>query len=263
MTLSAENPPVRKRPWLRWGAVLGTAIFLGLVSRIEVSGADWRTADRSSAGLAPLPEKESGPIVQVYGARTFNWRGYFAVHSWISVKEKDAGNYRVYQVVGWRLRRGLPAVSIEEDLPDRKWFGNEPELYLDLRGEAAEKTIPKIEEAVRAYPYPKAYRIWPGPNSNTFISHILRSVPELGVELPPTAIGRDWIGEGDLFGLSESGTGVQFSLFGILGMTMGLAEGIELNLFGLAFGADLLRPALKLPLVGRVGFKDGPVFGSP
>ena len=80
------------------------------------------------------------------------------------------------------------------------------------------------------------------------------------MELPPTAIGKDWIDDGDLVGWSEPGTGVQFSLFGILGATLGLAEGVEINVLGLSFGIDIMRPALKLPMVGRIGFSDGPVF---
>src|SRR6266567_1839912 len=36
------------------------------------------------------------------------------------------------------------------------------------------------------------YRIWPGPNSNSFVATILRAVPELAVSLPPNAVGRDF-----------------------------------------------------------------------
>ena len=36
------------------------------------------------------------------------------------------------------------------------------------------------------------YRIWPGPNSNSFVAHVLREVPELGTTLPPNATGRDF-----------------------------------------------------------------------
>lgn len=36
-------------------------------------------------------------------------------------------------------------------------------------------------------------------------------------------------------------------------MTVGLVEGLEINLLGLNFGIDFLRPALKLPLIGRLG----------
>lgn len=221
---------------------------------------DWRTADKGSAGLAPLPEKESRAIVQVYAARTFGWRGYFAVHSWITYKEKNANEYVVHHVIGWRLRYGTSVISIDTDLPDRRWFGNDPELLLDLRGIHAEAAISKIKEAVESYPYPNEYRAYPGPNSNTFVAHIIRNVPELEVELPSNAIGKDWIGKAQLVGRSESGTGVQFSVLGLLGATVGVAEGVEVNVLGMSFGVDLLRPAVKLPFIGRLGFKDGQIF---
>jgi hypothetical protein len=218
------------------------------------SGSDWRTADRSSAGLSPLPSVEPGAVVQGFAARAYDWRGVFAVHSWLAVKEEGAAAYKVYQVVGWRLRRGLSAVLIEEDVPDRHWYGKKPRLLFDLRGERAARVIPRIAEAAASYPWPDKYRAWPGPNSNTFVSHILRRVPEMGVELPPNAVGRDWLG--GVAGVSETRTGAQVSLLGAAGVTLGAKDGIEINLLGLTFGVDLLRPALKLPLVGRVGLRD-------
>jgi len=33
-----------------------------------------------------------------------------------------------------------------------------------------------------------------------------------------------------------------------------MEEGLEVNVAGLSFGMDVKRPALKLPLIGRVGF---------
>lgn len=234
-------------------------LLLLLILVSSCARTDWRKADRSSAGIAPLPESVSEAIVHVYVARTINWRGYFAVHPWIATKERDANHYTIFQVVGWRARQGLPVMQIEKEIPDRKWFGAMPEVIQELRGEKAEKAIANIKLAAASYPYPNSYRAYPGPNSNTFISHIIRNTPQLQVELPPHAVGKDWIGAGDFFGYSESGTGVQFSLFGMLGATIGLGEGIEFNLLGLSFGIDILHPALKLPMIGRIGVKDGEV----
>lgn len=219
---------------------------------------DFRTADRSSARMAPAPEQERRAVVLVYRATAFSWRGWFACHTWLAVKDQDAPSYEVLEVIGWRLRRGLSAVFDETDIPDRLWFGAKPHLLLDLRGPRAAAAIPKIRKAAAAYPYPNSYRVWPGPNSNTFTSFVLRSVPELGVTLPSNAIGRDWLAGGRLFSRSESGTGFQVSLLGLAGFTVGLRDGVEVQLLGLDFGLDLLRPALKLPLVGRLGV-DGPL----
>jgi len=220
---------------------------------------DWRTADRSSAKIAPAPAQERRAVVQVYAARAVRWRGWFAVHTWIAVKEKDAQSYEVLQVVGWRLRRGLSPVMDEPGEPDRRWYGKEPSLICDLRGEKAESAILKIRKAAADYPYRDSYRVWPGPNSNTFTSYILRATPELGAALPPNAIGRDWLIHGRPLSRSESGTGVQLSLWGLLGFTVGLREGVEVQLLGLCFGVDFLRPALKLPLIGRVGMRADPI----
>ena len=230
-------------------------VVAGLIALTLASAraGDWRTADRSSAGLAPLPDVDRRAVVQVYAARAVRWRGWFAVHSWVAIKEKSADSYETMQVVGWRLFHGHSPVVIERGVPDRKWFGATPDLLVDIRGEKAEAAIPKLRQDARDYPYPNSYTIWPGPNSNTFVSFLLRAAPELGIDLPPNAIGRDYLVKGRPIGWSESGTGVQVSLLGLVGATVGLRDGIEVQALGLCFGVDFLRPALKLPIVGRIG----------
>ncbi|WP_163143990.1 DUF3750 domain-containing protein, partial [Arhodomonas sp. KWT] len=56
---------------------------------------DWRTASRASAGIAPVPGAAPEAIVQVYAARAFEWRGAFAVHTWIATKPAGGGRYTV------------------------------------------------------------------------------------------------------------------------------------------------------------------------
>lgn len=217
---------------------------------------DWRTASKASAGIAPKPEELKESIVQIYIARTVNWRGWFAVHPWISWKLKEEKEYTVTHVIGWRTKRGLSAVVTEKDLPDRHWFGAEPSLIFEIRGEKAEAAIANIKSLIETYPHKNDYRAWPGPNSNTYIAHLIRNTPELSIELPAHAIGKDWLVDDQFFAGSPSSTGFQFSAFGLLGLTMGLGEGIEVNFLGLNFGVDFWTPALKLPMIGRVGFPD-------
>jgi hypothetical protein len=203
-------------------------------------------------GLAPDPATTNEAVVQVYGARTWGWRGNFGVHTWVSVKPANAQAYTVYEVIGWRMRSANSALVIHERAADARWFGNAPELYADKRGEEAEKLIPRIDAAARSYPYAGEYSAWPGPNSNTFVAWITRAVPELGVDLPPTAIGKDYLG-GALFGTAPSGRGLQFSVGGLFALTASGVEGLEVNLLGLTFGINPFDPALKLPLLGRLG----------
>jgi hypothetical protein len=191
--------------------------------------------------------------VQVYAARALNWRGVFGVHTWIATKPENAQQYAVHQVIGWRLFRNLPVVDSRPGIPDRRWFGNEPELIAELRGAAAARAIPKIIDAVASYPYGNEYKLWPGPNSNTFTAYIGKKVPELRMDLPVTAIGKDYPINGSVLDSTPSGTGYQLSMLGVLGITMARDEGIELNLLGLSLGIDFSHPALKLPFVGRLG----------
>jgi Protein of unknown function (DUF3750) len=216
-------------------------------------GRDFRTADRSSAGIAPTPETTPEAVVQVYFARALNWRGIFGVHTWIATKPENAPEYTIHQVIGWRAYRGLPVVVSAPGIPDGRWFGNEPTLIGALSGSAAAEAIPKILEAVASYPYANEYQLWPGPNSNTFMAYIGRKVPELQMDLPATAIGKDYPINGSMLDRTPSGTGYQLSMLGLLGVSVGREEGFELNLLGLNFGIDFFRPALKLPFIGRLG----------
>jgi len=229
----------------------GVAMFALVIGR-GVVAQDWRTASRESVGLAPDPATTAEAVVQVYAARTWGWKGSFGVHTWVAVKPPEAKTYLVYEVIGWRLRWGGTALVVSERTPDGNWFGNAPELLAERRGAEAEALIPKIEAAVQAYPYAKEYAVWPGPNSNTFTAWISRAVPELRLDLPPTAIGKDFLGD-RIVASAPSGSGVQISLAGLLALTASGVEGIELNLLGLTFGIDPFSPALKLPLIGRIG----------
>jgi hypothetical protein len=213
---------------------------------------DWRTASREPVGLAPDAAAHPDAIVQVYSARAWGWRGYFGVHTWVAVKAARAKEYTVYEVIGWRLRTSESALAIRSRVPDERWFGSAPELLADKRGPGADALIARIDRAAREYPYRGEYSMWPGPNSNTFTAWVARAVPELEVDLPPTAIGKNYLGD-RLVAAAPSGSGVQVSLYGLLGFTASGVEGLEVNVLGLTFGAGLFPPALKLPIIGRIG----------
>jgi len=218
----------------------------------RVTAQDWRGASQEPVGLAPDPALTPEAVVQVYAARVIGWRGVFGVHTWIGVKPASAKEYTVYEIIGWRLRWQDSALVVRHRAPDARWFGAAPELIADKRGPAADALIPRIEEAARAYPWSGEYTMWPGPNSNTFTAWVLRAVPELEADLPPTAIGKDYTGR-RLFASAPSGHGFQFSLFGLAGLTASRVEGFEVNLLGFTFGLNPFDPALKLPLLGRLG----------
>jgi len=219
-----------------------------------VASKSWATAPRHSSSIAPDPVQAIDlAIVQVYAAPTYGWRGFFAVHPWVIYKRVGEAAYTRYDVVGWRAPQ---LVQRNYAVPDGLWYGSTPELLADHRGDGVETMIDAIEAAVANYPFADEYRSYPGPNSNTFMAHIGREVPALKLDLPANAIGKDYRPLSSPFGVSSSGSGLQFSLWGLLGVSVGLEEGIEFNVLALHFGVDFNKPALRLPFWGRLGMKD-------
>jgi len=87
----------RGRRWGRWAmtvvALVGV-LLLGPLGVLAFGDLDldthWSSASRASSGLAPAPRAEPEPMIQVYGARTYNWRGAFGIHTWIATKRGGA-----------------------------------------------------------------------------------------------------------------------------------------------------------------------------
>ncbi len=246
--------------WLRWPAravALVAILLLGPLGVLAFGDLDlnthWRSASTASSGQAPDPREDPAALVQVYGARAYNWRGAFGIHTWIATKRGNADEYTVYQVIGWNLYRGRSTVTVSRGgPPDFLWFNARPDLLLERRGPGVEMLIDRIETAVAEYPYPKQYRVWPGPNSNTFVAFVARQVPELGLDLPPTAIGKDYLTDGQILDRMPSGTGWQVSLLGLFSLGLAREEGFEFNLLGLSAGVDVNDLALRLPGIGRL-----------
>lgn len=262
-TSNNAGPLMRRRGRTRRSVSLVLLLLVALPLLVSacvfgrVSGVPWYEARRDATGLAPDPASTPEAVVQVYAARAVAWRGIFAMHTWIAVKPTDAPRFTRYEVLGFGVSEGAPAVRIDRTGPDNYWFGATPELILDRRGPGVDALIDKIRAAVADYPYPSSYRVWPGPNSNTFTAYVARSVPELGLELPSNAIGKDYLPNGSLFAAAPSGTGYQLSVFGLAGLLAAKREGLELNLLGLTFGLDIASPGIKLPGIGRLGVPSG------
>lgn len=209
----------------------------------------WRSADWGPSGVLPAATTVPEAAIHVMAARTGGPKGAVAVHSWLAYKAAGADRWTRAEVVGW----GTP-VRIDAYAPDARWYSNEPWIVGSVTGADAARLIPAVEASIRDYPWGNRgdYVIWPGPNSNTFVGHVLREVPGLGLTLPPHAVGRDWTGPGLTAGM-DAGGDVHLSLSGLAGFSAGPRTGLEVHLLGQALGIDILRPALKLPGIGRLG----------
>ena len=172
---------------------ISSLILAGLILSSCSSGKNWRTASRQSAGIAPDPSVTREAVLQVYGANTWGWRGWFAIHTWIATKRTGETNYKVYDVIGWRRYSGKPVMRITNDIPDRYWFGEKPILIKEHRGAEVDELIDAVEKAVEVYPWKTKYKVFPGPNSNTFTAWVAKHVPELELSLPFSAFGSGYV----------------------------------------------------------------------
>ena len=245
---------LRRRPRTVLMLLVLAIFFLPIIARAALFAASdaprsWRDADWSSAGLLPPAARDKEARLIVFTGTAGAWKSVFAVHSWIVFKRAGDPRWTRYDVVGW----GSP-VRTNNWPVDGRWYGATPVAIADLSGEAAEQLIPRVEQAVTAYAYAEAgsYRVWPGPNSNSFVAAVLRAVPELRLALPPNAVGRDWRA-GFYAGLTDSRTGVEVNAGGFASLKIGWVEGIEINLLDLVAGLDLRHPGIKLPGFGRIG----------
>src|SRR5690606_32540540 len=187
----------------------------------------WQTASRDSAGLAPPAAEVHEAIVQVYGARAWSWRGYFAVHTWVATKEEGADHYKVHEVTGWRRH----VVNSRPEDPDRHWYGAKPEIDAEMRGEDAQAMIRDIYKAGASYPYASEYDAWPGPNSNSVVAWVIRETPELNVALPNHAIGKDYLGS-RIGASTPGGAGYQPPLGGDFRGGAGARGGLDVYMLG-------------------------------
>ncbi|HZY13600.1 MAG TPA: DUF3750 domain-containing protein, partial [Beijerinckiaceae bacterium] len=62
----------------------------------------------------------SDSLVRDYSARTVRWKGIFAIHTWIVLKQ-GAGPYERYDLTAWG-----DSIRVNGFIPDGRWFGQVP-----------------------------------------------------------------------------------------------------------------------------------------
>ena len=156
------------------------------------------------------------------------------------------------------LFRSDTPVRKDAFVADGYWYGNTPRVIYDLKGGRADALIPAIENNIAKYPYSAkgSYHIVPGPNSNTFVSWVVRSTDGFDAELSSVAVGKDYLGPGLHWMRAPSDTGYTISLDGYFAITMAREEGVELGLIGSTIGFDFNDLAIKLPALGKLSLID-------
>jgi hypothetical protein len=170
-------------------------------------------------------------------------------HSWIVANVRDASgafHQRAYQWLG-------QAQVTDTDNPYSYFGDGEVAVHGVISGDAETITpiVACLERETRAYRDANC-GCWPGPNSNTFVDGLIRACG-LGIELPATAVGKDYRGPIGISG-TEARTGVQVETW-VGGVKIGAREGVVLDLAGLSLGVHLDPFGLEVPVgAGRFGF---------
>lgn len=200
--------------------------------------------------IVKLDERPLGPVVQLHRATLPQPLTAFAVHYWFVAWDPDRASWErweVWQDAGhaspsWgHVHRDLmppdAGVGGGEGVVERQWYGAEAHALLE------------VLHTPRAYPLRAVYRAWPGPNSNTYAAWVLERA-HVAADLDPRAIGKDWRGFVGA-GATTTRTGVMVST-PVIGLKVGLRDGIVVSVLCLSFGAKLGPPALETPL-GSLG----------
>ena len=238
---------------------LALFVALTILLPISIGGAmsyargwpeNWKVASWASSGMLPDASAVQPATVMILSTRTGRWKSIFAEHMSIVVKPEGAATWTRYDVVGW----GNP-VRKNAYAADALWYGNTPRVVHRWDGVEAAGLIPAIEASVQKYPFQSrgTYTVWPGPNSNSFVAWVVRHTPGFDTELPPVAVGKDWLGSGLSTALAPSKTGWTISIGGFIGGTLAWEEGAELHLLGSTIGLDVNDVAIKLPALGKLG----------
>jgi hypothetical protein len=203
---------------------------------------------------------------------------WIALHPWFLCYDSDLERWESWEVHAWRemsegvLSRtvmreysdGRPpleaeyrivnmnSIRLREELVSVR-TGSSAVVLCEWRGEEARRLL-EVMRRPDDYPYRDTYRVWPGPNSNTYCAWVLREAGK-SFDLHPMMIGKDycgWLGFGA--SVSTTRTGLQLES-PLVGLKVGLLDGAELHVLTLTFGVDFWPPAFKTP-VGRFGWPE-------
>src|SRR5262249_21627056 len=206
--------------------------------------------------FAPLEPPPRAFLVQLRGAPLSDGLGPIAEHCWFLVCDPDTGEVHRWELWEHANRCRTSWDHVHQDLldADDDVGGGPMHVASAWRGEAARRLGAHRAEAPE-HPYRRRHLPWPGPNSNTYIAWVLK---DAGVpwDMEPKCIGKDYLGTAGVpgawvrtvgVGITTTGTGVQAES-PLLGLKVGLRDGLELHLLCFTFGLDAWPPGLKTPL---------------
>jgi hypothetical protein len=232
----------RRRRVLRW-------FLLGWLALCLLGEGYSRLYPRQFTPLTPLPAE---PVALLRCAPLPPPLTVIACHHWILTFDPQEGRWHRWEL--WQTA-GAARTSwghVCEDLtgPDES-INRQPYRTLgEWHGQQARDLMAALHESP-TYPERDRYLAWPGPNSTTYIAWVFRR-SGVSADLHPMGLGKDYLGTVGVT-VTTTRTGLQAET-PLLGLKVGLLEGVELHFLCFALGIDTWPPAIKTPF-GRIGFE--------
>ncbi len=178
--------------------------------------------------------------------RTEKFIARFATHTYIDYRENLQSPW--YRVEVYNPKSGVVCEKISlEEAQSKVRFHERVRVLAQFDGSANPDIVRDIQAFSESY-NDRIYCSYPGPNSNTFIENMMRKVDGIDAILDHNAIGKE---HGYYAGKSAGGTGLELQT-PIIGMAIGLKEGIEVSAFGLSTGVCNAPPSIRIPFLPKL-----------
>ncbi len=170
----------------------------------------------------------------------------FATHTYLDYRENEQSPWMRVEV--YNPKSGVVNHEItDEEAHSKIRFNERVRILSQSDGKANPHFARDIRVFAEAYD-DSIYRAYPGPNSNTFMEKMIRQVDGINAILDHNAIGKEY---GYYAGKTTGGTGLKLQT-PILGVSIGLKEGVEISTFGFSTGVSFYPPSIRIPFLPKI-----------
>ncbi|MGJ8658009.1 MAG: DUF3750 domain-containing protein [Akkermansiaceae bacterium] len=170
----------------------------------------------------------------------------FATHTFLDYRESVDSPW--YRVEVFNPKSGVVNKKISNTAVHAKKRWDE---RVRILSQSDGKSNPHFARDIRAFAASyddSVYRSYPGPNSNTFMEKMIREVDGVSAILDHNAIGKEL---GFYAGKTAGGTGVKLQT-SVLGIALGLKEGVEVSALGLSAGVSVYPLSVRIPFLPKI-----------
>jgi len=170
----------------------------------------------------------------------------FATHTFLDYRESLDSPWNRIEVTNPKSGIVHEEISVAAAHTRKRW-GERVRILSQSDGRAN----PHFARDIRAYAASyndSVYKPYPGPNSNTFMEKMIRKVDGVSAILDQNAIGKE---NGFYAGKTTGGSGLKLQT-PIVGVALGLKEGVEVSVIGFSAGVSIYPPSIRIPFLPKL-----------